>query len=141
MQTRKPINIPVVSFNPQNGNTQKGDPQDGSGLEDLISGSSCSGKDPVALMVLGDSMEPEFIEGEILVIEPDSPVKDGSYVIGWLNEEYIFRQLKRDTDGGWRLHALNPAYPDAPISGLEAIRGLVTQKKKPGSRKSGKFYS
>lgn len=125
MQTRKPINIPVVSSASQ---------------ADATTGSSCSGKDMLALMVLGDSMEPEFVEGEILVIEPDLPAKDGSFVIGWLNEEYIFRQLQRDEQGGWRLHALNPAYPDAAISGLGDIRGVVTHKKKPGSRKSVKFY-
>ena len=136
MDTRKPINIPVVAANSNDSN-----PQDGSGLEDLISGSSCAGKDPVALMVLGDSMEPEFIEDEILVIEPDSPVKDGSYVIGWLNKECILRQLKGDAEGGWYLHPLNPAYPDAAISSWDAIRGLVTQKSKPGRRKSVKFYA
>jgi DNA polymerase V len=125
MQTRKPINIPVVSATKQ---------------EDSMAGSSCSGKDMLALMVLGTSMEPEFVEGEVLVIEPDLPAKDGSYVIGWLNDEYIFRQLQRDDQGGWRLHALNPVFPDAAISGLGDIRGVVTHKKKPGSRRSVKFY-
>jgi DNA polymerase V len=125
MQTRKPINIPVVSAAAQ---------------ADAPTGSSCSGKDMVALMVLGDSMVPEFVEGEILVIEPYLPAMDGSFVIGWLNEEYIFRQLQRNEQGGWRLHALNPAYPDAAISGLDTIRGVVTHKKKPGTRKSVKFY-
>ncbi|HEY0664883.1 MAG TPA: S24 family peptidase [Gallionella sp.] len=125
MTTRRPINIPVVSATAQG---------------DDISGGSCSGKDMVALMVLGDSMEPEFVEGEILVIEPDVPPADGSFVIGWVNEEYIFRQLRRD-GGGWRLHALNPAYPDVSISGLDALRGVVTHKKKPGSRKSVKYYA
>ncbi len=125
MQTRKPINIPVVSATAQ---------------EEATSGSSCSGKDMVALMVLGDSMEPEFVEGDILVIEPDAPVTDGSFVIGWANEEFIFRQLKRNDQGDWLLHALNPAYPDVAISGLDSIKGVVTHKKKPGSRKSVKYY-
>jgi SOS-response transcriptional repressor LexA len=125
MQTRKPINIPVVSSTAQ---------------ESAMASSSCSGSETFALSVLGDSMVPEFIEGELLVIEPDVPAVDGSYVIGWANEELIFRQLKRDAQGGWRLHALNPAYPEIALSGLDAIRGVVTQKKKPGSRKSVKYY-
>ena len=129
MHARRPINIPVVSATAHE-NAQ----------ENPMPGSSCSGKDMVALMVLGDSMAPEFIEGEILVIEPDAPAMDGSFVIGWANEEFVFRQLKRDDRGGWRLHALNPAYTDVAISGLDAIRGVVTHKKKPGSRKSVKYY-
>ncbi|MGO9443730.1 MAG: S24 family peptidase [Thiobacillaceae bacterium] len=101
--------------------------------------SFCSGSDPVALMVLGDSMEPEFVEGEIIVIELDGHVTDGSYVIAWHNEEYIFRQIIR-RDIGWALHALNPKYPDAPIASLDAVKGVITLKKKPGTRKSVKYY-
>lgn len=122
MSTRKPINIPVVAAP---------EPEEGS---------NCDGKELVALMVLGDSMEPEFVEGEILVIEMGAPATDGAYVIGWANEEHIFRQLRRDTQGGWQLHALNPAYPDIALSGLDEIKGVITHKKKPGSRKSVKYY-
>jgi DNA polymerase V len=125
MQTRKPIHIPVVPDTSQ---------------ENEMPASNCDGKEIVALMVLGDSMEPEFIEGEIIVIEMGAPAVDGSFVIGMLNEEPVFRQLKCDEQGGWRLHALNPAYPDASISGLDEIKGVVTHKRKANSRKSVKFY-
>lgn len=125
MQTRKPINIPVVAATEQGG---------------AMDDSSCSNKEIVALMVLGDSMAPEFIEGEILVIEMGAPATAGSFVIGTANEEAIFRQLQRDDQGGWRLHALNSAYPDIAISGLDTIQGVITHKKKPGSRKSVKYY-
>jgi DNA polymerase V len=126
MPTRKPINIPVVSATTQ---------------EDTNAGSNCSGNELVALMVLGDSMEPEFIEGEILVIEMGAPAIDGSFVVAEVaKEDFIFRQLKRDDQGGWQLHALNPAYPDTAISDLGTIKGVVTHKKKPGSRKSVKYY-
>ena len=124
MQTRKPINIPVVSA------TQ----------DDAMDESACAGKEIVALMVLGDSMEPEFIEGEIIVIEMGAPATAGAYVIGWANDEAIFRQLQRNDRGGWLLHALNPAYPDIAISGPDTIKGVITHKKKPGSRKSVKYY-
>ena len=55
------------------------------------SGPGCEEKEPYALMVLGDSMEPEFKEGEVLVIEPGANYRDGSYVIAYHNDEYIFR--------------------------------------------------
>lgn len=125
MQTRKPINIPVVAA-----------PQQEGAMDD----SSCSGSEIVALMVLGDSMAPEFIEGEILVIETGAPATDGLFVIGSADGEFIFRQLKRDDQGGWWLHALNPAYPDIAIPGPDTIKGVITHKKKPGSRKSVKYY-
>ncbi|MGC2165090.1 MAG: S24 family peptidase [Gallionella sp.] len=125
MLTRKPINIPVVAATVP---------------EIAMTETACSNTEIVALMVLGESMVPEFIEGEILVIEMGAPARDGAYVIGEANGEAIFRQLQRDEQGGWRLHALNPAFPDIPISGLDTIKGVVTHKKKPGSRKSVKYY-
>jgi len=126
MQTRKPIDIPVVSANAEEG---------------IMSGSNCDGKEMVALMVLGDSMEPEFNEGEILVIELKRPAMDGSFVIAEVaTDDFVFRQLKRDEQGGWLLHALNPAYPDTPISNLDCLKGVVTHKRHARSRKTVKFY-
>ncbi len=101
--------------------------------------SSCASSEPYALMVLGDSMEPEFVEGEVIVIEPDGLVKDGSFVIAWHKEEYIFRQVLIQ-DGKWYLKPLNAAYPTEEFPGPSAVKGVVIQKKKPGSRKSVKFY-
>lgn len=126
MQTRKPIDIPVISAD-----TQADEP----------TGSNCDGKEIVALMVLGDSMAPEFTEGEILVIQMGAPATEGAYVIAEVaKEDFIFRQLKRDERGGWRLTALNWAYPDTPLAGLESIKGVVTHKRNARSRKSVKSY-
>lgn len=125
MPTRRPINIPVVAATPQPESTD----------------SNCSGNELVALMVLGDSMQPEFIEGEILVIEMGRPATDGTFVIAEVaQEDFIFRQLKHSEQGGWLLHALNPVYPDTLIAGLEIIKGVVTQKRNSRSRKSVKNY-
>ena len=71
--------------------------------------SDCSGAEVFALQVLGQSMAPEFEEGEIIVIEPDGALRDGSFVLAQLDGEWLFRQLRRE-DEGWRLHALNPAF-------------------------------
>lgn len=125
MSTRKPLNIPVVSA-----------------AQPEASGSACSGQEQVALMVLGDSMAPEFIEGEILVIEMGAPADDGAYVIAEVApEDFIFRQLKRDASGGWQLHALNPTHPDTAIADLSIIKGVVTHKRHPRSRKTVKHYA
>ncbi|MBX3592593.1 MAG: S24 family peptidase [Burkholderiaceae bacterium] len=100
----------------------------------------CSSGESFALMVLGDSMLPEFAEGEIIVIEPDGLVSEGSFVFARCNDEWIFRQLARDAAGHWLLRPLNPAYPDIPIADLSAVRGVIIQKSKPGRRRASKRY-
>lgn len=102
--------------------------------------SPCEGKEPYVLMVLGDSMEPEFLEGDVIVIEPHNSVRDGSYVIAWHNNEYIFRQLRIAGEQMF-LEAENPAYPAEQIDGLESIKGVITQRKRPGNRKNRKSYT
>lgn len=125
MTRGKPINIPVRSAD-----------ETPEGLE----ASACAGGEPYALMVLGDSMLPEFLEGEIIVVEPEGLAKDGSYVVAYVNDEYIFRQLVQHPEG-WMLKPLNPLYPNLPIDGPEAVvKGVVIMKKKPGRRREAKSY-
>ncbi len=101
--------------------------------------SACAAAEPFALMVLGDSMEPEFVERDIIIIEPEGLAGDGSYVLAWLDEEHIFRQLVKHGDK-WLLRTLNPRYPAAEIPDLTPIRGVIIQKSKPGRRKEAKRY-
>jgi SOS-response transcriptional repressor LexA len=90
-------------------------------------------------MVLGDSMAPEFNDGEIIVIEPDGATRDGSYVLAFVADQWTFRQLRRDAEG-WRLHALNPVFASTPLHDLSALRGVVIQKALPGRRRASKRY-
>ncbi len=105
-------------------------------------GGACSGAESFALRVLGDEMAPEFNAGEIIIIEPDGALKDGSFVLAQLSGEWIFRQLRQRGDG-WTLHALNPAcanLADLPLPDLTAVRGVIIQKAVPGRRRLSKFY-
>jgi SOS-response transcriptional repressor LexA len=105
-------------------------------------GSACSGNESFALRVLGDDMAPEFNEGEIIIIEPDGALKDGSFVLARIADDWIFRQLRQQGEG-WSLRALNPARTDLaelPLHDLSAVRGVVIQKAVPGRRKLSKFY-
>lgn len=99
----------------------------------------CSGGECFALRVLGQSMAPEFAEGEIIIVEPQGLVRDGSYVLAWVADEWIFRQLRRRGDG-WTLCALNPAFADIGLDDLAAVRGVVIQKALPGRRRASKRY-
>ena len=125
--TPKPFPIPV---RPAVDNSAEAEPET----------SACASGEPYALMVLGDSMLPEFAEGEIIVVEPEGLARDGSYVVAWANEEYIFRQLVKHAEG-WMLKPLNPLHPNIAIDGLDAVKGVVIMKKKPGRRKESKSYA
>ena len=99
----------------------------------------CSGGESFALRVLGASMEPEFNEGEIIIIEPEGLAKHGSYVLALQQKEWTFRQLLRN-GAGWLLHPLNPAFPDAALDDLGAVRGVIIQKSLPGRRRASRRY-
>jgi len=101
--------------------------------------SDCSGAEVFALRVLGQSMAPEFAEGEIIVVEPGGALRDGSFVLARIDGEWIFRQLRSD-GGGWCLQALNPAFPAKRLPDLEAVHGVVIQKVRPGRRRAAKSY-
>jgi DNA polymerase V len=100
---------------------------------------ACSGAESFALMVLGDSMAPEFAEGDVIVIEPEGLATDGSFVLAQHGGEWIFRQLVAAGDA-WRLRPLNPAYPTLDLTDLAAVRGVVIQRTTPGRRKSTTRY-
>jgi SOS-response transcriptional repressor LexA len=77
-----------------------------------------------ALRVSGDSMEPEFKEGAILIVEPDMDAQPGDFVIAKNgDEETTFKQLMQD-GGDWYLKPLNPRYPIKPL-GKASIVGVV----------------
>jgi DNA polymerase V len=99
----------------------------------------CSGAEPFALMVLGDSMAPEFVDGEIIVVEPEGLARAGSFVVAQVDDDWMLRELASAGDG-WELRALNPSVPATPIADLAPVRGVVIQKSRPGRRRSIKRY-
>lgn len=99
----------------------------------------CADAEPFALQVLGDSMEPEFNDGDIIIVEPAGRIFDGCYVIAWHNDEHIFRQLMIRAKR-WFLKPLNENYETVEIAGIEAIKGIITQKRHPRRRSIRKSY-
>ncbi len=89
-------------------------------------------KGTFALRVRGDSMEPEFHDGDIIVINPYLKQEHNDYVVV-CNEEgdATFKQLKKY--GKLRvLHPLNPKYDDIELNRDVEYRivGVVLEKKK-----------
>ena len=87
----------------------------------------CSESEPYALRVLGDSMQPEFIEGVIIIIDPAGAMRDGSYVTAMHNDELVFRQL-RIHDDKYFLQPLNDLYDTVEIPGLDVVTGVISQQ-------------
>lgn len=101
---------------------------------------ACGGAEPFALMVLGDSMAPEFLEGDVIVIEPEGLAADGAFVLAQVEGDWIFRQLVA-REAGWTLRALDSRCPAIVIPGLACVRGVVIQKSRPGDRRSTRRYA
>ena len=85
-----------------------------------------------ALRVRGDSMEPEFVEGDIIIVDSHIMPTPGDYVI--IKNEEGEATLKQFKQYGKTqvLHPLNPKYPDIELSENHeyVLVGKVVEKKK-----------
>jgi phage repressor protein C with HTH and peptisase S24 domain len=95
----------------------------------LEAGTGCSLQEPFALQVLGDSMEPEFPEKCIVIIEPTDRCRSGMYVFAEVEGVRWFRQYVKDAEGREWLYALNEIYPEIELTGLEwKVLGVIIQR-------------
>jgi len=98
---------------------------------------ACAELEPFALQVLGDSMEPEFPDQCIVIIEPSVRAEDGMYIMALVEGVRWFRQYRRDAVGE-RLVALNDLYPEISLEGLEwKVEGLIVQRNLPRDKARG----
>ena len=94
---------------------------------DMLDSSGCASSEPFALRVLGDSMEPEFKDGCIIIIDPAGVIESGKYVIAEVDGEYIFRQFVQEQEK-YYLKPLNGGYESIEIESSAVVRGVITQK-------------
>lgn len=100
----------------------------------------CSSTEPFALQVIDDSMEPEFKQGVIIVIDSQGHVQSGSFVIAEIETGYIFRRLHIEDDMHI-LRALKEGHEEITLTGLEQVRGVITQQAtSTGKRKDRIHY-
>ncbi len=92
-----------------------------------------------ALMVYGNSMQPEFAQGDVIIVEPEGEPHDGSYVVARVGNEWALRQL-REHRGQWWLHALAGSEADVPLAAWSDLRGVVIQKRVAGRRRNSVSY-
>lgn len=78
-----------------------------------------------ALRIEGDSMSPKFQPGMQIIVEPDMPCENGSYVIAKNQDgETTFKRLVKDA-GVWLLKPENSQYPTLRLDDGYSIIGVV----------------
>ncbi len=78
-----------------------------------------------ALRVIGDSMEPLFTEGMLIIVEPELEALPGDYIIAKNGNEATFKQLIKD-GADYYLKPMNNRYPIKPL-GESYIIGVVRE--------------
>ncbi|SDB72082.1 S24 family peptidase [Belnapia rosea] len=66
-----------------------------------------------ALEISGESMEPVFRDGDIVIVSPGAPIRRGDRVVVRTQKgEVMAKELKRQSARRIDLRSLNPAHPD-----------------------------
>ncbi len=123
--------IPVISWVAAGKWAETGESfHEGEALEWIDS--DVKGEHNFALRVKGDSMEPEFNEGDILIVSPTAKAGNGDYIVAKNNEEEATFKQYRQYDNTRILHPLNPKYKDIILNKDQEYRivGVVMEKKR-----------
>ena len=66
-----------------------------------------------ALEISGDSMEPVFREGDMVIVSPSAPIRRGDRVVArTIHGEVMAKQITRRSARRVELRSFNPAHPD-----------------------------
>lgn len=104
-------------------------------LEEMVE-TDCKDPNKYALIVDGDSMEPEARAGDRIVVAPNLEAENGDLVVARLKEtgKVLFKLYHRTGKDGVRLSSYNPAYPiqDFKVSDFRFIQPVfqITRRKK-----------
>jgi SOS-response transcriptional repressor LexA len=101
------------------------------GFVDSTAGAS---EQAFGVLVQGRGMEPEFFEGELVIVDPRAPVENGNYVVVVLHGQtrILLRRLVVEPDGRRYLEGLHPVYGGMPLLLEESPRfmGKIIEKRK-----------
>jgi phage repressor protein C with HTH and peptisase S24 domain len=99
--------------------TDDGMPTGGPGWEE-VEFPDLSSEKVFALEVQGDSMEPLYRDGDILIVSPSANIRKGDrVVVRTTGGEVTAKELKRKTGKTIELRALNAEHPDRVIPASE----------------------
>ena len=87
---------------------------------------SNDGRDYFALCVKGDSMYPDYMKGDYIIIRQQPTAESGDDVVAYVGEDdATLKRLHRDFNG-IELRPINPAYPVLKFSNEEVMEKPVT---------------
>ena len=75
-----------------------------------------------ALEISGESMQPAYRDGTVIIVSPAVPLRRGDRVVVKTRDgEVMAKELKRKTTKSWELKSLNPDHPDRTLAVEEVI--------------------
>jgi phage repressor protein C with HTH and peptisase S24 domain len=89
---------------------------------DEIAFPSVNDEHAYALEISGNSMEPAFRKGDVIVVSPAAPTRRGDRVVVKTKEgEVMVKQLARKTAKTIELHSLNPDHPARTLAMADVL--------------------
>ncbi len=83
--------------------------------------------EPYALRVIGDSMEPEFSHGHIIIVDPGHALVNGAYAVIDYGGEVMFGRYEATRQGPW-LRYLHPDHDDVELVPPFEVKGVIIQR-------------
>jgi len=122
--------VPIISW-VQAGDWEDSNCQTNPGYaEEWLATTETKNHNSFALRVKGDSMEPEFNDGDVIVVDPGKIPENGSYIVAKNGVDATFKQYVMDGSSVF-LKPLNSRYPIKDMTGIEfRIVGVVVEKRK-----------
>ncbi|MBQ9240537.1 MAG: hypothetical protein IJ164_04250 [Duodenibacillus sp.] len=127
--------IPILSFVQAGEPTNSGD----NSYDEWLDVSDDVPNEAYALRIRGASMEPEFCEGDIVIVDPTISARAGDYVVArvtncYENEssikQYAVTGIDRNGVETFELRPLNPLFPTLSSKDLEIdLLGVVVEKR------------
>jgi phage repressor protein C with HTH and peptisase S24 domain len=75
-----------------------------------------------ALEISGDSMQPAYRDGTVIIVSPAVPIRRGDRVVVKTRDgEVMAKELKRKTTKSLELKSLNPEHPDRILASEEVL--------------------
>ncbi len=110
--------------------------------EEIPAAMCAGGREYFALRVTGDSMWPDYLEGDVVIVRKSSTCESGDVCVVYVNGyDATLKQVKLAENGSLTIVPKNPSYPPRTFSPQEirelpvSIAGVVVELRRKVSKK------